>query len=159
MDFSFSRQCLPWPSTTPFLKNLLLILYEFHTMHPSPIDLSVLSYLLSTLARSLPPQTKLKTRIKKTNKQTQKTSPCGSCVVSQCPTVHSFVHTSFLANVHCCESLVWFKASGFCYTINTGSLLGLPCCCPVLYIFFSFESSGLAPSHTLAVHRLRLMLG
>ena len=34
-----------------------------------------------------------------------------------------FVHTSLLANVHCNESLVWFEASDFCYTGNTGSSL------------------------------------
>jgi hypothetical protein len=28
-------------------------------------------------------------------------------------------------NGHCSASLVWFKGSGFCYTINTGSSLGL----------------------------------
>ena len=39
--------------------------------------------------------------------------------------IHSFAQTALLANVHCNESLVWFKASGFCYTINTGSSLGL----------------------------------
>jgi hypothetical protein len=32
-----------------------------------------------------------------------------------------FVHTSSLANVHCNESLVWFKASGFWDTINVVS--------------------------------------
>jgi hypothetical protein len=30
-----------------------------------------------------------------------------------------------IANVHCNEPLVWFKASGFCYAINPGSSLGL----------------------------------
>ena len=35
------------------------------------------------------------------------------------------VHMSFLANVHCSESLVWFEASGFCYTIDTVSSQGL----------------------------------
>ena len=41
-----------------------------------------------------------------------------------CRTVH-FCPTSSLANVHCSESLVWSEVSGFCYTINTGSLPGL----------------------------------
>lgn len=45
--------------------------------------------------------------------------------VPECHTVYLFVHTAWLADVHCNESLVWFEASGFCYTINTGSLLGL----------------------------------
>lgn len=52
--------------------------------------------------------------------------PCGSCGVSQCvPQYTLFVLISLLANVHYNESLVWFKASGFHYTINTGSSLGL----------------------------------
>jgi hypothetical protein len=38
---------------------------------------------------------------------------------------HPFVHTSLLENVHCNGSLVCFEASGFCYTINTGSSPGL----------------------------------
>jgi hypothetical protein len=31
----------------------------------------------------------------------------------------------FTANVHCTESLVWLKVSGFCDVINTGFLLEL----------------------------------
>ena len=56
--------------------------------------------------------------------------------------LHPFVHTSLLANVHCNESLVWFEASGFCYTINTGSSLGLlsdilllPCVMEILQLW------------------------
>ena len=40
-------------------------------------------------------------------------------------TVNPFIHIALLASVHCKESLVWFKASGFCYTIDTGPSLGL----------------------------------
>jgi hypothetical protein len=40
---------------------------------------------------------------------------------SACHTV-PFAQTVLLANAHCNESLVWFKASGCCYTINTGPL-------------------------------------
>lgn len=36
-----------------------------------------------------------------------------------------FSQIALFANVHCNESSVWFKASGFCHTINTGSLPGL----------------------------------
>lgn len=31
----------------------------------------------------------------------------------------------FIANVYCNESLVWFEASGFCYTIKIRTPLGL----------------------------------
>ena len=44
-------------------------------------------------------------------------------IVSQCVTQYTLL-SIHLANVHCSESLVWFKASGFCYTISTGSSLG-----------------------------------
>lgn len=37
------------------------------------------------------------------------------------PTVHPFAQTSLLAHVHSNESLVCFNASGFCYTVSTGS--------------------------------------
>ena len=43
-----------------------------------------------------------------------------------CSTVYASVHTSLIANIHCNESLVWFEASGFCYTINAGSSQGYP---------------------------------
>lgn len=36
-----------------------------------------------------------------------------------------FDHIFILTNVYCNESLAWFKDSGFCYTINSGSSLGL----------------------------------
>jgi hypothetical protein len=42
-----------------------------------------------------------------------------------CPTADPFVHTSLLANIHCNDLLVWYEASGFCYSINTGSSLEL----------------------------------
>jgi hypothetical protein len=41
------------------------------------------------------------------------------------PTVYPFIHTSLLANVRCSECLIWFEASGFCYTINPGTSVGL----------------------------------
>ena len=51
-----------------------------------------------------------------------------------CHAVYPFVQTALLANVHCNELLVWFKASGFWYTINTrpslkllSAILLLPC--------------------------------
>ena len=42
-----------------------------------------------------------------------------------CHTVDPLVQTIFLANAHCNELLVWFRASGFWYTINTGPSLKL----------------------------------
>ena len=42
-----------------------------------------------------------------------------------CHTVSPFAQTALLVNVHCNESLVWFKASGFCYTISAGPSLKL----------------------------------
>jgi hypothetical protein len=37
--------------------------------------------------------------------------------------IYSFVLISSLANVHYNESLIWFKVSDFCDTINIGSSL------------------------------------
>lgn len=37
-----------------------------------------------------------------------------------CYTVYPLTQIVLLANVHCNELLVWFKASGFWYTIKTG---------------------------------------
>ena len=42
-----------------------------------------------------------------------------------CPTAYPFAHTSLFANGRRNESLVWFKAFGFGYTINMGSPKGL----------------------------------
>lgn len=41
------------------------------------------------------------------------------------PRVNPFVYTPLFANGHCKESLIWFEAAGFCYTISTGTSLGL----------------------------------
>lgn len=52
------------------------------------------------------------------------------------------VLTSFLASLDCNESLAWFEAPGFLYTISTGSLPGLfsdilllPCVREVLHLW------------------------
>lgn len=39
--------------------------------------------------------------------------------------VNPFDHISMLVNIHCKESLVWFKTSGFYYTISAGPSLKL----------------------------------
>jgi hypothetical protein len=90
-------------------------------LHPSP------TYLLSLCIFPLPLQPPLERKLE-TNKQTN--TPLTQTNIPlrklQCVTAgHPLVHTSLLANVHCSDSLVWFQASGFCYTINTGSSLGL----------------------------------
>lgn len=50
-----------------------------------------------------------------------------------------FIHTSLLADIHCSNSLVCYQASGFCYSINTGTsgeflldIILLPCIMEVL---------------------------
>jgi hypothetical protein len=45
--------------------------------------------------------------------------------VPVCHIAHRFAQSAFLASVHCNESLVWFEAPGFYYTISIGSSLGL----------------------------------
>jgi hypothetical protein len=102
-----------------FLFNFLLILCEFHIMHPSPTHLLVPSFAI----QPLPPQ-KIKhiQTIQATHRQPIITEAvvCHS-VFPVCPAVH----TSSLANVYCSESVVWFQTSGFCDTINIRSSLGL----------------------------------
>jgi hypothetical protein len=108
-----------WPRASLFFSILflisLLIPCEFHTMHPNRTHLPIPLY----------PPSKEKNKNKTINNNNNKKSRCGSCSVSVCPTVSPFVHTSLLANVHCNALLVWFETSGFCYSIYTGSSLGL----------------------------------
>jgi hypothetical protein len=61
--------------------------------------------------------------------------------MSVCPRM--CIHRPLLANVHCSEALAWLEASGFCYTINTGSspgllsdILLLPCVMESLQLWF-----------------------
>lgn len=72
-------------------------------------------------------------------------------------TVYLLVRTPLLVSVHCNESLFWFEASDFCYTIDAGPLAGSSWlyshCCPVSWRFCSFGSTGLAPLHAPAVYR------
>lgn len=75
-------------------------------MYPNPTHLLVPWYLPSVFATSPP-----------TGKKNME------AVV--CHTVYPFVHPFLPANVHCIESLVWFRVFGFCYIINTGFSPGL----------------------------------
>ena len=58
------------------------------------------------------------------------------------------VRTSLLENVHCSESLVWFKISDFC-----DRLPWLRCCCPVSWRSCSFASVGPTLSHIPTVRK------
>jgi hypothetical protein len=87
------------------------------TMYPNPTHLPISSYLSSTLVSSPPKRNKKKTKTK------NKISPGTTVCVTVCYTVYSLVYTSLLANIHCSESLVWFKASSFYYTLNIRSSL------------------------------------
>jgi hypothetical protein len=73
-----------------------------------------------------------------------------------CHTACPFVHTSFRATIHCNESLVWVKASGFCYTVNTRSspslflnIVLLPCVMELLQLWIcrTFLISSSTPLH------------
>jgi hypothetical protein len=82
--------------------------------------------------------------------------------VSLSPTELPFVHTSLLANVHCNDSLVWYEASGFCYSIDTGphwDFSWISCCCSVSWRYCSFESVGPAPSFTPAINEEDIGVG
>lgn len=61
-------------------------------------------------------------------------------------TVNPFVQTASFANVRCNESLDWVEASGFWYTINTGSsprILSNSLLLPCVLICCSCGSAGL----------------
>lgn len=78
-------------------------------MHPNPAYLPVPPYLpLQPLLLS---------------KQNKKIKHLAVEVVVCHSVSHSIYQTALLPNIDCSESLVLFKAPGFCYTINTGSLL------------------------------------
>jgi hypothetical protein len=120
--------------------NFLLVLCECHIMHPDHTHLPLSSYLYSTLATS-PYQQRGEISLWKLQ-----------CVLV-CLTVHSFLQTSLLTNVHCNKLLVWYEASDFCYTINTGTSLDiLLLLFPMSWRSCSFGSVGPAPSCTPSVH-------
>ena len=88
--------------------NFLLVLHEFHIMHP---------LISSSLHISLPPFYPSPQR---------KMNHIVEAVVYHSVSLNiSFDLTSFCANVDCNESWVWFKAYGFSYSITTTPLLGL----------------------------------
>jgi hypothetical protein len=85
----------------------------------------------------------------------EKKNPWGSCSLCQCVPQYTLILLylwMFTAMSH------WpgLRISDSCYTINTGSSLGLLLdifCCPVTWGSCSFRSLGLAPSCTAAVCR------
>lgn len=85
-------------------------------MHPNSTHLPIASYLPSTLVSSLPKENKKK-------KKKRKLSPW-NCSVSQGATQYILLSTHLYLQILTTESLVWFEASGFYYTVNTGSSLG-----------------------------------
>lgn len=62
--------------------------------------------------------------------------------------VHAFVHIFLLASMHCKESLVWFEASYFLYTINIGPSLGFS-----VEILQFLDLPDMPPLHDPADHR------
>ena len=62
--------------------------------------------------------------MKKTKHQ-KTTSPWKLVCATVFHTIYPFAHTALLTNIHCNESSSWLETSDFCYTINTGSSLGL----------------------------------
>lgn len=47
-------------------------------------------------------------------------------VMCQSSTPYSFVHTSWLTNMYCSDSLVLYETSGFWYTVLTVTPIGYP---------------------------------
>lgn len=57
--------------------------------------------------------------------KTEKHLAVGAAVCQNVSLSPPFAQTALLANVDSNESLAWFQASGFCYTIKTGTTLVL----------------------------------
>jgi hypothetical protein len=72
------------------------------------------------------------------------------CNITVCPTVYPFVHI-FICKCDCNEVLVWFKTSGFCYTITNFSQISYEC--PMSWRSCNFGSVGWALLCTSAVNR------
>lgn len=105
--FSYSLRGRPKAEAGyPFLFSFLSVLCEFHIdNNPNPTHLLLPLYLI--------PPTEEKTLIVE-------------AVVyhSVSHSIYPLVHT-LLSNVHCNESLVWYKVSDFCYSVDIGTLLEL----------------------------------
>lgn len=131
---------VPFSFHNLFFLNFLLVLCEFHIMHTNPTHLPSPCTCPPPLQ---PPLWKKKLIVE-------------AVVCHSLYTIDSFVYISLLASVHCSESLVWLEASGFCYTSNTGSSLGLLLDILLMscaWRSYSFGSAGPAPLHAPAVQR------
>lgn len=130
-----SKVCLYLTST---LYNILLVLYEFHTMYPNSTH---------TPHTHPPPFQPPQNRKRKLTEEAMVCQPVPQC---------TFVYMSLLANVHCNDSLVWFEASSFCYTTNTGFSLGLlsnilllSCVMEILWVWICRTDSFMHSSSSL----------
>jgi hypothetical protein len=93
-------------------------------MHPNLTHLLFSLYSPCALTTSADPKKIEKQKINKT-KYTKKNLVLKAIACHRVPQSITFDHRSLSANVHCDESLVWFEALRFCYTINTGFSLEL----------------------------------
>ena len=122
-----------------FLTHFLLIISEFHIIYPNPTHLPIPPYLPSALQTS--PQKKTKNKNTKLIKE-QKTHLAAEAAVCRCVSHSVPFCPALLDKCSHRESLVWFQASGFCYTTNTGSSQGLlsdtllfPCVLEILQLW------------------------
>lgn len=92
-------------------------------MNPNPPHLPVPSYLSSALVTS--PEKKTKTSNDKEKQTNKSISQWVLRCVTECHPVYPLAQTALLANVRYNESLVWFEAPDFCYTLSAGATWGL----------------------------------
>lgn len=117
-------------------------------MHPNPTHSL---YLSSTLPTCPPPDLQIE----------KKKSHCGSHSVPQCVPQYTLWSTFLYLQMFICDdSLVCYEASGFCYSVNTGSPLTPPfgsllrnSVVALCHRDLEFGSVGPAPSLTPAVHQ------
>lgn len=128
------RSCWPTRNKLSGIFLCLLIICGFHIVPSYPTYLLVPLHLPSALEP--PPKTKpnlkekpklykTKNQDKNKIKNNKKKNLALEAVVWPGESFYPLVHISLLVSVLCYESLVWSKASGFCYTTSNRMSLGL----------------------------------
>lgn len=118
--------------------------------------ITYISPLLQIHPSAMPPPIRFKRKEKNRETKKKKNFIVVAVVWHMSHTVHYLVHFPLLSSTHCKESLLWFEASGFCFSINTGPSLGILLDILLLLVPWRccrFGSVGPMPSFALEDHR------
>ena len=118
----------------PPFQTFFLSFYNFTSCTPNPTHALVPVHCLCSSSQRIKRKYKNKTIPKKN------ISSWKLWYVTRYHPVYPFVYTFLLANVHCHESLVWFRASGICYNSvfspgRLSNVLSLPCVREILQLW------------------------